>query len=437
MKDIINKISYDVYLITLLTLTFFSYTGHIQEYLMPILVGIGVLCIIAKRSVFYIIPIPFFMQMSFSDLRDNVQVTTIYTVIFTILIILDMVRNRKISKKGYLTLPLLILLGGSVVTHINSPDLFTTFAGFMQVFSVLGLYLYFINTVKKDSNNYIIVSKLLMYISVLVTLEMLYFIYDSGDLAITIIRSRGIDLGWENLNVIIYSNLVSIPLIAYLITKTKYKLPYMILAAVSLLGIFLTLSRSSIFTAGVFVVLLVPTMFITDKRRTSLIINGLIFTAITSAIIYFSESKYGIISEYIEAFQSRDLTYFDDRLRILKISFEQFKLHPIFGSGGLYSSRIHLLETSALNYHNTIAQASTLGLVGLGGFIFLFFRKTKMIMLSKSSFKWYLLILIYVTAFVNGMLQPMYFYTTYMIFIFLILAVLEITENGLFKTKNK
>jgi|LGVF01.2.fsa_nt_gb hypothetical protein len=433
MKNLLNNISYDIYLIVLLTLTFFSYTGHIQEYLLPLLVGIGVLCIIAKKSIFYIIPIPFFIQMSFSDLRDNVSVTTTYFIIFATLIILDIIINRKLTKKGYLSLPLLILSVVSMITHINSPDLFTTFAGFSQIFIVLGLYFYFINTLDKDEKNYEYVAKLLMYISVLVTFEMLYFIYQSGDLAIIVIRQRGIVLGWENLNIIIYANLIAIPLIGYLVSKAKIKLPYMIFALITILGIMLTLSRSSILTIGVFVAILIPVMLIIEKRRIWLIIEGLLFVLLLTIGVYYAETNYTLITDYIAALQSRDLTYFDDRLAILKIALEQLKLHPIFGSGGLYSSRVHLSEGGALNYHNTIAQASSLGIVGLLGFGYLFFRKTKLIMLSKSTFKWFALILIYVTAFVNGMLQPMYFYTTYMVFVFLVLAIVEVNETATLK----
>ena len=75
-----------------------------------------------------------------------------------------------------------------------------------------------------------------------------------------------------------------------------------------------------------------------------------------------------------------------------------------------------------------MAQASTLGILGIGAFYYLFLEKTRMIMLSKSSFKWFVLILIFTTAFVNGTLQPMYFYTTYMVFLFLVLASIEVSE---------
>lgn len=433
MKALLKQNIYDMYLILLIVLTFLSFTGPLQPYLMPLLVGIGVLLILAKKSVFYVIPIPFFVQMSFSDLRDNVQVTTTYGIIFFILILFDVVRNRKFTQKGYLIVPLALLTLLSVITHFNGPDLFTTFAGFMQMASVLGLYYYFINTLNKKDDNFRYVAKLMMYMSVLVSLEMMYVIYQSGELATTIIRSRQIDLGWENLNVIIYSNLISIPMIAYLIHKSKIKIIYMFFAAISIVGILLTLSRSSVLSLAIFIAFLVPLMFLISKHRVWLLVQGFIFIVVLGIGVYYTESKFELISTYVEAMKSRDLTYIEDRVAILKVAWEQFKLHPLFGSGGLYSSRIHLMEAGigALNYHNTMAQISTLGSFGIIGFIYLFYKKTKLIMLSKSSFKWFALLMVYVTTFVNGSLQPMYFYTTYMVFLFLVLATIEVNNEGL------
>jgi hypothetical protein len=203
MLERVKHISYDLYLIGLILLTFWSFIGPLEPYLMPLLVGIGFLFILDYKSIFYVIPIPFFVQMSFGGMRDNVQVTTTYSIIFTIMIVIDLIRNRKIQMRGQLTLPLAILVGLSVITHINSPDLFTTFAGFAQIASVLGLYFYFINTLQPGDDNFRFVAKMMMYMSVLVSMEMMYVIYESGELATTVIRTRTIDLGWENLNIII------------------------------------------------------------------------------------------------------------------------------------------------------------------------------------------------------------------------------------------
>ena len=71
-----------------------------------------------------------------------------------------------------------------------------------------------------------------------------------------------------------------------------------------------------------------------------------------------------------------------------------------------------------------------MGILGLLAFGYLFYKKTKLVLKSQSDFKWFVLVMIYVTAFVNGMLQPMYFYASYMIFIFLIIATIEVSLEG-------
>ena len=162
----------------------------------------------------------------------------------------------------------------------------------------------------------------------------------------------------------------------------------------------------------------------------SLLIQGLIFLAFVSIGLYILES-YDIISDYYSILTDRDLTNYDDRLVLLQVAWEQFKMHPIIGSGGIFSSRYHIADAgyAAINYHNTIAQVSALGIFGLVGFIFLVIRKIKLMLLTKDSYKWFILILLFVTAFINGSLQPMYFYTTYMIYLFMILASIEVTET--------
>ena len=170
-------------------------------------------------------------------------------------------------------------------------------------------------------------------------------------------------------------------------------------------------------------------MFLLEENKMALIIQGLMFIALLSMGLYFLE-KDAIVSDYYLTLTERDVMNFDDRIELLKIAWENYKLHPIIGNGGIYSSRVLIGEAGlpSINYHNTIAQASTLGTLGLLTLIFLFYRKTKLLIKSTSNFKWFALILIYVTAFVNGMFQPMYFYTSYMVFTFMILASLETKE---------
>jgi len=427
MNKIMKNISYDLYLVLLVVLTFLSYIGILTAYLLPVFIVIGLVSVATKRNVLYVLPIAFFMQMSYSDLRDDIRITTFYVVILTVIIILDIIKNRKITKKGYLFVPFVIFSVLSIISGINNEEIFTSFAGWIQITSIFGLYVYFVNTIEHKEDNFVFISKLMMYLSILVTLEMLYYLLISDLEIIEVIRQRTIDLGWENLNVVIYANIVSIPLIGYLVLKSKVKLPYMLLALFSILGILMTLSRSSILTLGVFIVILIPLIFFLEKDRMSLFIQGLLFLMFVSMGLYFLEEQ-AIVSDYYQIIMDRDLTNYDDRLVLIEIAWENLKEYPIIGNGGLYSSRfiIEANGESAINYHNTFAQASTLGILGLLALVYLFYKKTKLVLMSQSNFKWFVLVLIYVTAFVNGMLQPMYFYASYMIFIFLVIASIEV-----------
>ena len=432
MSEILKKIEYDLYIVLLGGLSFLSYIGLFSNVPFPIYllisVGIGLYFIIKGSSIMYILPIFMFLQMGFADLRNDVRITTIYSLVFTALIIVDVIKNRKLKKLGRLFIPQAVLLGISVVTFINAPDTFTWFAGLTQVLSILILYIYFVNTIEDEADNFIKVSKIFMYSAMLVTFEMCHYLAVSDLDIITVIRTRTINLGWENLNIIIYSNILSIPLIAYLVVKSKIKLPYMIFSGISILGVLLTLSRSSILTLGVMILCLIPWVLIKETNRKSLIIQAsgfLVILLFTGLLIEQQE----IVTDYFDSLLGRDLMQFDDRRALLIVAWEQFKMNPLFGSGGLYSSRVHLAHLGPLNYHNTLAQASTLGITGLLAFGYLWVEKTRMIYRKKNDFRWPLIVLIFTTSFVNGSLQPMYFYTTYMIFVFMMLAMYENTSK--------
>lgn len=428
MKNILENIKFDLYLVLLAALTFLSYLGHFTDYILPLFSIIGLVAIFTRRKVIYVLPIIFFVQMVFNDLSDDDSLITLYSFFVGALVVIDFVYNRKFVRFGVMSIPLGILSLLAVLTFINSPDLYTTFEGFIQIVIILIVYLYLVNTIDDDELNFSIIAKLFMYISLLVTVEMLHFVVSHDLEPIDVIRRRLIDLGGKNLNLIIYTNILAIPLIGYLVMKSRVKIIYMIFGVFSALGILLTLSRSSIFTLGVYIVLLVPLILYLEKKKMNLIIQGLVFAVLLSMGLFFLEQT-DIVSDYITTLFARDFGEYDNRFDIWLIAWDKLKEFPIFGSGGLYSSRYFMQDTGIISYHNIFAQVSTLGTLGIVALIYTFYIKTKMILTRKSEFIWFALILLYVTAFVNGMLQPMYFNSAYMNYIFIIIASIEVYSN--------
>lgn len=429
MSGYLNKFktfSFDILMVLLVALTFLKYSNQMGNIYYVILVVISLILILFKANIFHLMPVALVTQMSFSDMRDNRDLTIVYGSIVMILLIIDILKNRKINKVGYLTLPLGLLSITAVITMINGISVYSNLVGFFQIFSVLLIYMYFLNTIDRKIS-YQILGKMFMYLSILVALESIHFVINSDIEIIEIIRMRRLDLGWENLNIIIYVNLLTIPLIAYLITNTKWKLPYMIASVFVIIPIMMTLSRSSIISVAIYIVLLIPLIIILDKHKIQLVIQGLLFVLILTMGLYYLE-KDQIVSEYLKTLLDRDFDDFTGRIELIEIAWINFKVHPIIGTGGLFSTRYLISDAgySSINYHNTIAQTMTLGTLGLLSFAFLLFRKVRLLFKSSDNIKWFILILLIVTIFVNGMVQPMYYYTSYMMFLFLILAMIEV-----------
>ncbi len=427
-NNILKNLKFDLYLVLLLVLSFLSYLGYFTNFITPLFILFGLISIFTRQKIIFLLPIVFFVEMVFRDLNDIDGIVSVYTFSVGALLVLDLVWNRRIKKIGVMTIPLAIFSVLGLLTFINSPDYFISFEGWIQTSILITIYIFLVNAFDDDEINFSHISKLFMYLSILITFEMIHFVSTHDLEPIIVIQRRLIDLGAKNLNLVIYANIISIPLIGYLILISRFKIVYMFFGIISSIGIFLTLSRSSILTLAVFVLLIVPLILYLEKDKKNLIIQGVIFILILLGIILLLE-HYDYVSDYFSILFKRDFTDYDSRYELVEEAWKQFKAFPIIGNGGIYISRYYLEEFGPVSYHNIIAQTSTLGILGLGALGYMFFVKTKMILSKNSDFIWFALILIFVTAFVNGMLQPMYFNSSYMNFIFIIIASIDVYSN--------
>jgi len=428
MMKHIKSIQFDLYLLLLLILTFFSYIGLLGIFIIPIFLIIAIGLIWYRADVIFLIPLGLFVQMTTIEISEDFGFATFFSFSATGLLILDFIRNRKFTKFGKLFKPLAIFAILSIITAINMVDLYSLFQGFGRITSILVFYVYFVNTLNKDKVTITNISKILIYLSILVTLEILHFVFTSDLEIIELIDSRDWNLSWGNLNVIIFSNLVSLPLVGYLIIKSRIKIFYMLYSLIIVSGIFITFSRSSVICVVFYIAFLAPMVFILEKSRFNLILQSILFGLIILGLSFYVDLRF-LYSTLLENFTIRGLSTYFSRLDLIKIGLEKLKEFPLFGSGGLYSSRYFLVENESSNYHNFIIQASTLGIFGVINLFYLFYLKVKVIQESKDIFKYFALLMIVVTMLVNGMFQPMYFHSTYMTYIFLVLAGIEVVKG--------
>ncbi len=427
-KRIILIKEYESYIITISLLTLLSYIFVLDKILFPIFIIIAIYVIYKKGSFMYLLPLGLFIQFSSPEFKFNDFTTIFYILSFVGLVFVDLFRNRKFKKIGKLFDPILILFVLSIAAIWNAPTFEIWLGGIYYVGFSFFAYLYFINATDNNRLNMRKLTKIFLYAGVVITFEMFYVIATSDLELLYMIEHRAIHLGWENINVVIYSNLFGIVLATQLIIDSKFRSYYMILVYICIIGVLLTLSRSSIVTVAVYILFMVPYIIVKSKEKVNLIINGII-TAIIIAISIAFMATNGVVNTYIETMVERDFLNYGIRADLIQVAWNEFKSHFVIGSGGVYSSRYYLENYSTNNYHNTIAQVSTLGTLGLLAFIWLFYEKTKMILSKKSSWKWIVFVLVYVTIFINGWFQPMYFYVTFMLYLYALLAVYENIED--------
>lgn len=427
-----NKtLKFDLYLGFVFLLTFLSYHYALNMLALALFLLVAVVTIYKTDNIIYLISLLFFIQMSTTIIRDDTEITTIFGLSLLPVLALDFIKHRKLTSIGALGLPLILFIDASLVSLFNAESLFVGFVGVILMASIFVLYVYFINTLNPSKETFEMIAKLFLALASLVTLQMVVVAINLERPLIEIISRRMIDLGWENINIVVYPNIFAIPLASYLLLKARFKMPYLIALTWVIIGISLTLSRSSLLSVAIYLVLLIPYVFVKSPYKLSFLSEIILFVLISSFAAYHIEDNYQLFTDYYEAINSRDWFRVTDRLDLAIAGLNAFKDTPLIGTGGLFSSRFVLEDYgfNAINYHNTFIQTLTLGTLGIIAFIYLQIKKFLLVIKIDPIKRYIVLVLLFVTIIVNGMFQPMYYYATYMFYLFLVLASVEKEVN--------
>lgn len=424
--SIIKKYNFDVYMAMLVIITLFSYVFHLQLFLAIVVCIALPILIFKKSSIVYLIPLLFILKMSISSYSEYSGYRMYYSLIVATFLIFDFFKNRKLHKFGRLAIPFILLIVASILSAFFGPSLMS---GAMSVY-MMGLffaaYLYFVNTLKKD--DMINVIKVLLYFSILITSEHIYLIFIDGTFPESFISRANLRIGWANINFAVFVNLIALPLVAYLIIITKKNYYYMYGFLFVVFGILLTRSRSANITLLVILILLIPiVLYYADSKRRLIRNAAIVLFTVAIGIAPFIYN--GMIEEFFKVIISREFVLDDARIEIFKVGWDQFLKYPVFGSGGIYSSRVYLDEFGPNNYHNILLQTLTLGIAGLAAFIYLWFEKIKLLFRSVNKYKWFVLVMLLTTTFVNGLVQPVYYNMNYSIYMLLVVASFEVAAS--------
>ena len=276
-----------------------------------------------------------------------------------------------------LILPMLLLAAAFLLNGIGSDK----YAGkdFLLGFAEAGAYflfflLFYFGFRKKDLekiDSYFCYCTLWIAFVILVQLAILYFTGDvwREDGAINVGR---IQLGWGVSTVIGAHLAVLIPVLLYGAMRRRYPIPYFIMACLTVLGCFLSMSRTALGVGALFFGISLLIGCFRGQRKTLFQITSLLIVLfILIAFIGYFEDIRRVFAVYFEkGFES------NGRWELWKKCVDNFFDHPLFGAGFF---GLELGEAVSHFAHNTIMQM--IGACGLFGIIAYFIYRIETIFL--------------------------------------------------------
>lgn len=243
------------------------------------------------------------------------------------------------------------------------------------------LFLYFILTCYADSDNRrdkgLYFAKTLVWVGVLVALEMIGSIIQTGGLASSI--AARFELGWGGANNISVMLLLTAPMCFYLSTRYKYGWPYVILGLFQYLLIFATFSRAG--QIGAVITLpfsLIFALKYADNFKYSFVSAVVFITVLLLSLTirgdYFDD-MFKIVGFFEKGFDG------NGRTELYLEAWECFKAHPIFGVGMGHDGPNFVINQMGLYwFHSTFFQVlANMGLVGISAFTYLYIVRYKLI----------------------------------------------------------
>lgn len=289
-------------------------------------------------------------------------------------------------------------------------------------FSLLGIFFLFSINLKKDSklSNYLIY--VLFIMSLLVTLELFIAFTNQIQIVNGEIVKESVKVGWGMWNNIGGVLSFLLPIHFFYATTTKRSgAVFFLTGLISYGAVVLTLSRSSLLTSTlILLVCVIISCFFGSNKLLNRICASVLFTL---GIIVFI-ALWGKISSILGDYISRGL---DDngRFEMYLHGLKNFLNHPIFGGGfnSSYATEHQFIIFLPYRYHNTVIQMmATCGSVGLFAYLFHRYQTVKLFIIKRNLKNLFLSLSI--AALLVTSLLDNHFFNIYPAFIYTIILVL-------------
>lgn len=337
-----------------------------------------------------IIPVyaPMILDRGFSWSTSVLVFFIVLAVIFVGTLIYFFIRQFKFNKhqfkKGQMFWAGVVICAVMLIAGVGTANFVYTKWWKQILFPIIlfVFYLFVVNFTKGNNRRYI--AKLFIGMACFIMLQMLIFLLRSAD-PIAAIQYKMIKVGNGNMinNAGTFLAL-AIPFCFYLANNSKRDWLYCILGFLMYLFLILSGCRGALLVATI----LLPVAFIISmvkskekKRYFIILIIASVFILV--GIVFLILKKEIILSVFMRLGLSAN-----GRLPLYTLAWENFLRAPITGTGIYSPVRIPGLPTTVLYYHCTpLMILSCMGIVGVAGFVYYYFKKCKVFFAPTSLYK--------------------------------------------------
>lgn len=412
-----------LYLILLSSATLYVWSNHLENYGIPIVLGLMFLFFLFSKDTMPTIPLLFNALFMVSTAPTDFESIPVYLYLTPAVLIGGMVLHIIIYRvsifKGKMLLGIAIMFFAMLLSSMNASNLDIYYFLYASVGLLYALfYMFYRNTLNKDHTAYLL--KMMLILGILVSAQIVVYYLGVEDIRFAL-EHKTIQLGWGISNYIATYLIMFVAVTFYYAKTSKFTFIYLLVAFIEIALIAFTGSRGGMVAFVVMFPVLIFLLFFKSKKKNLTFLSFLLVGDIAFIGIFLN---YDFIDSVFFRFENM---LFDDtgRYEIYVDAIHKFLEYPIFG-GGLFARDA---SRDFNMFHNTILHtAATLGSVGL---IALFIQYFNQFWITIKGFKNESLFLVaaLIGANLHGMVDNVYYMPQFMIIMLLIVSVMEVATT--------
>lgn len=415
------KRDYIIYILGLCAVVLITFFWNQPGFGYGLFILVGIYLLHQKYDFSYYVPLLILAPFIISRHPQAIYYFFLYAIILAIILILDFVKQYKFHRFGSLGLGLFLFLDAAALSLFNAESVILGLQGLILILIVFLLYLYFVNTIQANQAFIIKIAFVFMMAAWVLFIQNIYLSLMSP----LAFFDADVTLMWAKPYEYPFIYVMSVPLTALYMLKSRNVIFGVITWLMALLGLLLSAHMPSIFSVTVMFVVILIYFFKHEKAFYKPIMIGLAIFILTMVSLDFLMPNTPIRQHLLS-----HLAFHDALLRFeatLRHSRDIIFNHPILGHGGVYHIRTFIEEGAlpSLDFQNILLLTMSMGTIGLIVFIYLLYKKIVLIMHSETQLRFAILLLLLVTIFIQGIFIAVYYHPIFLISIFLWMAIIE------------